>query len=195
MRYEDITLPIRDRNGVSRPSSAGKMRYHGKRKDGVRLTNDDLLAWSVAAIAAAFIVSCGYLIALLRAARRSLDTAQAALQEVKATVRGLEGEVVKLGETVNAAAEDVRSKLACVDPLFGAAKEAGIALGEMASAAREAARGVAGKVREHFSGDESDERSRSWIGKTASALRIATLLGKAWIDRKGSTYSHVKEEI
>lgn len=161
----------------------------------MRLTNDDLMAWSVVAIAAAFIALCAYSIALLRTARRSLGAAQAALQEVKATVRELQGEVGKLGETVNAAAEDVRGKLASVDPLFGAVKEAGVALNEMTSAAREAAHGVAEKVRERFADRDAGERHRSWIGKATDAIRIATLVGKAWTQRKGSTYTHAKEEI
>lgn len=159
------------------------------------MTNNDLMAWSVVAIAAAFIVLCGYLIALLRTARRSLGTAQAALQEVKSTVQELQGEVVKLGETVNAAAEDVRWKLASIDPLFGAVKQAGAALNEMTSVAREAAHGVAEKVRERFSSEGAKERHRSWIGKATDAVRVASLVGKAWMERKGSTYTHAKEEI
>ncbi|MFD0674010.1 DUF948 domain-containing protein [Cohnella sp. GCM10027633] len=159
------------------------------------MTNEDIIAWSVAAVAVAFIVLCGYLIALLRAAQRSLGTAQSAMQEVKETVQDLQGEVGKLAASVNAAAEDVRGKLRSVDPLFDAVQDVGVVLGEVTGAAREAAKGLAMSARKQAASLSGDSPVPSWLRKTAFAARIATVVKEQWQGRKESTHSHVKEEI
>lgn len=159
------------------------------------MTNNDIMAWSVAAAAVAFIVLCGYLISLLKTAQRSLGTAQSAMQEVKETVQELQGEVGKLAASVNAAAEDVRGKLKSVDPLFDVVQDVGVALGEVTGAAREAAKGFAKSARRQASALAGDGPVPSWLSKTAFAARVVTAVRQQWQGRKESTHSHVKEEI
>lgn len=134
--------------------------------------------------AVAFVVLCGFLISLLRTAQRSLGTAQSAMQEVKETVEGLQGEVKKLAESVNDVADDLRGKLRSTDPLFDAVEDVGIALSELTGTARKAAKGFASSVREQAASTEGKQPLPSWLQWVALGSRVVTSLKNGREERK-----------
>ncbi|WP_158602440.1 DUF948 domain-containing protein [Cohnella endophytica] len=148
------------------------------------MANNDILVWIVAVAATAFVVLCGFLIALLRTAQRSLGTARSAMQEVKETVEGLQGEVKKLAESVNDVADDLRGKLKSTDPLFDAVQDVGIVLSELTGTAREAAKGFAHSVRKQAASSEGQQRIPSWLQWVVMGSRVATSLKQGWNERK-----------
>jgi len=156
--------------------------------------NQDLLAWSAAVAALAFVVLCGFLISLLRTARQSLMTAESALKEVKETVEGLRGEVGRLAVSVNDVASDVKGKLRSTDPLFLAVRDVGTLLSEVTGTAREATRSLTNTIRKKAAA--SEERAGSvpkWLEWAAIGSRIAVSLRKGKELRVKRSYSRPKE--
>lgn len=160
------------------------------------MDNNDIMTWSIAIAAVAFVVLCGFLISLLKTAQRSLVTAQSAMQEVKETVEGLQGEVKKLAESVNDVAEDIRGKLQSTDPLFDAVQDVGMLLSEVTGTAREATKGLAHSIRKQAASiEESDVVTPSWLRWAKLGSRIALSIHKGWKQQREQSYSLGKEEI
>jgi uncharacterized protein YoxC len=154
------------------------------------------MTWSIAVAAVAFVILCGFLISLLKMAQRSLVTAQSAMQEVKETVEGLQGEVKKLAESVNDVAEDIRGKLQSTDPLFDAVQDVGILLSEVTGTAREATKGLALSIRKQAASlEEGNGVSPSWLRWAALGSRVATSIHKGWKQHREQSHSLGKEEI
>jgi len=148
------------------------------------MDHNELIAWSVALAAIAFVVLCGFLISLLKTAQRSLVTAQSAMQEVKETVEDLQGEVKKLAESVNETAEDIRGKLQSTDPLFHAVQDVGIMLSEVTSTARQATRNLASTIREQTASKEGNDAIPSWLHWAALGSRLLMSVQKGWKQQK-----------
>jgi len=157
------------------------------------MDTNQIIAWSVAVAALAFVVLCGFLIALLRKAQSSLDTAQAAFREVKETVDGLQGEVRKLAGSVNDVASDVRGKLRSTDPLFQAVRDVGIILQEVTGTAREAAGNAARSLRKKSASPAGEGGGTpAWLKWAAIGSRIVTGIRNNAREKQGRTaYSRV----
>jgi uncharacterized protein YoxC len=165
------------------------------RGGGLPLQNNDIISWSIVIAAAAFVVLCIVLMGLLRAAQRSLITAQSAMQEVKETVEGLQGEVRKLAESVNVVADDIRGKLQSVDPLFDAVEDVGVLLRDVTGTAREASKSLSHSIRKQAASIEpGSSLSPSWVQWAVLGSRVFMGLRKGWKQREHSL-SHKEEEI
>jgi uncharacterized protein YoxC len=136
------------------------------------MSNPLIIAISVALAAVAFVVLCGYLITFLKTAQGSLVTAQSAMQEVKETVEGLQGEVKKLAESVNDVADDVRGKLQSVDPLFDAVQDVGVLLSEVTGTAREATKSMGESLRRQAASIEKDKTMPNWLQWAAIGSKV-----------------------
>lgn len=151
------------------------------------MDNNDIVTWCIAIAVVAFVVLCVFLIHLLRTAQRSLMTAQGAMQEVKETVEGLQGEVKKLAESVNDVADDLRGKLRSVDPIFDAVQDVGVLLSEVTGSARIATKSLTHSLRENAASIESGSRSSpSWLQWAAAGSRIFMGLRKGWTQHASS---------
>ncbi|MFB9277691.1 DUF948 domain-containing protein [Cohnella cellulosilytica] len=160
------------------------------------MDSNELLAWSVAVAALAFIVMCGFIIALLRTARESLMTAQVALKEVTATVEGLRGEVGKLAVSVNDVAADVKHKLRSTDPLFHAVHDVGDMLSELTGTAREAAHSLTKTVRRQAAAsEESAGPVPKWLRWAAIGSRVVSGILKGKELGVKSPYPQAKEGL
>ncbi len=160
------------------------------------MDSNELLAWSAVLASLAFVVLCGFLIALLRTARESLLTAQSALKEVTETVEGLQGEVRKLAVSVNDVASDVKHKLRSTDPLFHAVHDVGDMLSELTGTAREAARGLKKTVRRQAAVSEKAAGPLpNWLRWAAIGSRIVSGLMKGKEMGVKSPYRQAKEGL
>ncbi|WP_239618501.1 DUF948 domain-containing protein [Cohnella mopanensis] len=157
------------------------------------MENNEIIAWSVALAAIAFVILCGFIISLLKTAQRSLVTAQSAMQEVKETVEGLQGEVKKLAESVNDTAENIKSKLQSTDPLFHAVQDVGVLISEVTGTARRATENLANTLREQTASKDGNNPSPSWLQWAALASRLIMSAQKGWKQQKDRSYA--KEEI
>ncbi|XID95945.1 DUF948 domain-containing protein [Paenibacillaceae bacterium WGS1546] len=137
------------------------------------MANQDILAWSAALAAVAFVVLCGFTISLLLAAKRSLAVARSAMREAKETVESLQAEVKKLTDSVNEATNDVRDKLRSASPLFDAVQDVGILLSEMTGTAREAGKSIARAIRYQAAAMEGGTSFPSWLRLALAAAEIA----------------------
>lgn len=145
------------------------------------MDNNDIITWSIAIAAVAFVVLCAFLISLLRTAQRSLITAQSAMQEVKETVEGLQGEVKKLAETVNFVANDITGKLRRTDPLFEAVQDVGQILSEVTGTARVATKNISQAVRQKAAAiDTGAKGTPSWVKWAALGSRVAMGFRYGW---------------
>lgn len=145
------------------------------------MDNNDVVTWSIAIAAVAFVVLCAFLISLLRTAQRSLITAQSAMQEVKETVEGLQGEVKKLAETVNFVASDITGKLRRTDPLFEAVQDVGQILSQVTGTARVATHTISQAVRQKAAAmDTGAKGSPSWVKWAALGSRVAMGFKHGW---------------
>ncbi|WP_372631644.1 DUF948 domain-containing protein [Cohnella sp.] len=160
------------------------------------MDNNDILAWSAALAALAFIVLCGFLISLLRTARESLITARSAFKEVKETVEELHDEVSRLAVSVNDVASDVKLKLRSTDPLFRAVQDVGAMLGELTGTAREATRSLSNAVRKQAAASEAEAGPvPNWLRWAAIGSRIVTRLRKDKEFGVKRPYSQAKEGL
>jgi uncharacterized protein YoxC len=159
------------------------------------LDNNEIMAWSVAVAALAFVVLCGFLISLLRTAQRSLITAQSALQEVKQTIEGLQGEVQKLAGSVNEVASNVKGKLQSTDPLFDAVQDVGIMLSEVTGTAREAAKTLTNSIRKQAAASERGYETPNWLRWAALGSRLAASFRNGREREERSAHSDMKERI
>jgi uncharacterized protein YoxC len=160
------------------------------------LENNDIITVCVVIAVIAFVVLCVFLISLLKTAQRSLVTAQSAMQEVKETVEGLQGEVKKLAESVNEVADDVRGKLQSVDPLFDAVQDVGLLLSEVTGTAREVTKNLTFSIRKHAASIEPGSISPSWLQWAALGSRVLIGLRKGWKQNENSkSHSYKGEEI
>ncbi len=159
------------------------------------MENNDIMTWSIAIAVVAFVVLCGFLISLLKTAQRSLVTAQSALQEVKETVEGLQGEVKKLAENINDVAGDIRGKLQSTDPLFSAVQDVGILLSEVTGTAREAAQSFTHSMRKQAASSDKKDATPSWLQWAAMGSRVAVSIRKGWKQQKEQAHSYAKEEL
>jgi uncharacterized protein YoxC len=158
------------------------------------LENNDIVTWSVASAAVAFVVLCGFLISFLKSAQRSLVTARSAMQEVKETVEGLQGEVKKLAESVNDVTDDIRDKLQSTDPLFEAVQDVGIMLSEVTGTAREATKTFTHSIKKQAATIEAGSTSPYWLQWAALGSRVVMGMQKGW--KQGErAHSYAKEEI
>jgi uncharacterized protein YoxC len=158
------------------------------------LENNDIVTWSAAIAAVAFVVLCGFLISLLKTAQRSLVTARSAMQEVKETVEGLQEEVKKLAESVNVVADDIKGKLQSTDPLFDAVQDVGIMLSEVTGTAREATKSFTHSIKKQAASIEAGSASPSWLQWAALGSRVVMGVQKGW--KQGEqAHSYAKEEI
>jgi uncharacterized protein YoxC len=124
---------------------------------------------------------------LLRTAQRSLITAQSAMQEVKETVEGLQGEVKKLAESVNDVADDIRAKLQSVDPLFDAVQDVGVLLRDVTGTAREATKSLSHSIRKQAASIEPGIiNTPSWVQWAVLGSRVFMGLRKGWKQREQS---------
>jgi uncharacterized protein YoxC len=160
------------------------------------LENNDIITVCIAIAVIAFVVLCVFLISLLKTAQRSLVTAQSAMQEVKETVEGLQGEVKKLAESVNEVADDVRGKLQSVDPLFDAVQDVGLLLSEVTGTAREVTKNLTFSIRKHATSIEPGSISPSWLQWAALGSRVLIGLRKGWKQNEDSkSHSYKGEEV
>ncbi|RED56770.1 DUF948 domain-containing protein [Cohnella lupini] len=161
------------------------------------MENNDIMTWCIAIAVVAFVVLCGFLISLMKTAQRSLVTAQSALQEVKETVEGLQGEVKKLAENVNDVAGDIRGKLQSTDPLFSAVQDVGIMLSEVTGTAREAAHSFTHSIRKQAASMEKKDMTPSWLQWAAMGSRVAMSIQKGWKlhQQKEQAQSYAKEDL
>ncbi|TFE25788.1 DUF948 domain-containing protein [Cohnella luojiensis] len=162
---------------------------------GLHLENNDVMTWSIAIAMVAFVVLCGFLISLLKTAQRSLVTAQSAMQEVKETVEGLQGEVKKLAESVNAVTDDIRGKLQSTDPLFDAVQDVGILLSEVTGTAREAANSFTHSIRKQAASIEGKNIAPSWLQWAALGSRVVMGMQKGWKQQREQSHSYEKGGI
>jgi len=157
---------------------------------------NQIIAWSVAVAALAFVVLCGFLISLLRTAERSLAAAQSALQEVKSTVDGLHGEVRKLAGSVNEVASDVKGKLQSTDPLFHAVQDVGIILREVTGTAREATKSLSASLRKQAEATSRHGPAHpAWLKWVTLGSRIATAVRHGGKSGKEPSFAAAKEGI
>ncbi len=159
------------------------------------MENNDIMTWSVAIAAAAFVVLCGFLIALLKTAQSSLVTAQSAMQEVKETVEGLQGEVKKLAESVNVVADDIRGKLQSADPLFDAVQDVGVLLSEVTGTAREATKSFTHSIRKQAATLEGGKVNPSWLQWAALGSCVVMGIQKGWKQGERQSHSSRKEKL
>lgn len=151
------------------------------------MENNDIVTLCIAIGVVAFVVLCIFLIQLLRTAQRSLITAQGALQEVKETVEGLQGEVRKLAGSVNDVADDLRGKLQSVDPLFDAVQDVGVLLSEVTGTARIATKNLSQTIRQKAAAMEpGGHSSPSWLQWAAAGSRLFIGLRNGWMAREHS---------
>ncbi|MCD9025972.1 DUF948 domain-containing protein [Cohnella silvisoli] len=158
------------------------------------MENNDIMTWSIMIAVIAFVVLCVFLVSLLRTAQRSLMTAQSAMQEVKETVEGLQGEVKKLAESINDVADDIRGKLQSTDPLFDAVQDVGIMLSEVTGTAREATKSITHSIKKQAASIENGSASPSWMQWAVLGSRVLMGIQKGWKQREQS-HSYTKEEI
>jgi uncharacterized protein YoxC len=156
-------------------------------RGGLHLDNNDIVTWSIAIAVVAFVVLCIFLIHLLRTAQRSLITAQGAMQEVKETVEGLQGEVKKLAESVNDVADDLRGKLRSVDPLFDAVQDVGVLISEVTGSARLATKSLSHSLRKKAASMEPGSGSSpSWLQWATVGSRLFMGFRKGWTQSEQS---------
>lgn len=165
---------------------------------GSHLGNHDIITISISIAVIAFVILCVFLISLLKTAQRSLITAQSAMQEVKETVEGLQGEVKKLAESVNKVADDIRGKLQSTDPLFTAVQDVGLMLSDVTGTAREAAKNLTNSIRKQAASMEPGSVSASWLQWAAIGSRILVSVRQGWKQRdhtRSHSHSDKGEEI
>jgi uncharacterized protein YoxC len=148
------------------------------------LNNSGIIAWSLAAAAAAFVVLCIFLIGLLKSAQRSLASARSAIGEVKDTIEGLQGEVNKLAETINDVTTDVKGKLQATNPLFDAIQDVGVMLKEVTGTARETSLNLSHAVRRQAAAIESGTTPANWIRWVVLGTRVVEGLRKGWKEKR-----------
>jgi len=159
------------------------------------LDNNDIMTWSIAIAVVAFVVLCGVLISLLRTAQRSLVTARSAMQEVKETVEGLQGEVTKLAKSVNDVADDIRGKLQSTNPLFNAVQDVGVLLSEVTGTAREATQSLTHSIRKQAASMDGKDVTPSWLQWAVVGSRVINSIQKGWKHSREPSHSYAKEEL
>lgn len=148
------------------------------------MDSNDIIAWSVAVAALAFAFLCIYLIKTLREAQRSLASAKSAVDEVKQTIDGLQGEIKRLTHTVTDITADVRGKLQATNPLFDAVKDVGLMLRDVTGSARDASHSFASALRRQASAIDSGETKLGWLKWAGLGMRIVNGIRSNWKEKQ-----------
>jgi uncharacterized protein YoxC len=146
----------------------------------MHLNTNAIIAWSLAAAAVAFVILCIFLISLLKTAQRSLVSARSAVDEVRETIEGLQGEVRKLAETINEVTTDVKGKLKATNPLFDAVQDVGLMLRDVTGTAREASRNLTHAVRRQAAAIDTGATPVKWIRWISLGTRVLSGLRTGW---------------
>jgi uncharacterized protein YoxC len=158
------------------------------------LENNDIVTGSIVVAVIAFVVLCVFLIQLLRAAQRSLITAQGAIREVKETVESLQGDVKKLATNVNQVADDLQGKLRSVDPLFDAVEDVGKLLTDVTGTARIATHHLTQSFFKQSASKENNEmKLPNWLHWAAIGTRVIAGARKGWIAQNQANKQHQSE--
>ncbi|WP_169306646.1 DUF948 domain-containing protein [Cohnella pontilimi] len=144
------------------------------------MNTNEIIAWSLAAAAVAFVVLCIFLISLLKTAQRSLLSARSAVDEVKQTIEGLQGEIRQLAETINEVTTDVKGKLQATNPLFDAVQDVGLMLREVTGTAREASRNLTHAVRRQAAALDGGAPPLKWVRWISLGTRVLSGLRRGW---------------